>query len=224
MVKKKTTKKVSKPKDMKQTLTEDYNIAFDFATKVYKRFQHIIKSVVLFGSVAKGRIRKGSDVDVIIFIDDCTIKWDDELIAWYREELGRLISKQTYKKVLHVNTITLSTFWDEFRAGEPLSINIVRYGEALVDHGGFFEPLKVLLAKGKVRPTPEAVFTTMARAEDHLLRANHSLLATIEGYYWACVDAAHAALMTDNVNPPSPEYIGDLLTDFFVITKKLSSK
>ena len=37
---------------------------------------------------------------------------------------------------------------EEVRAGEPAVINMLRYGETLVDHGGFFNPLKVLLAKG----------------------------------------------------------------------------
>jgi len=215
----------AEPQTKKQErASEDYNISFDFATKVYKKFQELIKSIVLFGSVAKQRAIKGSDVDIILFVDDCTIKWDEELISWYREELGRLIAKQEYKKILHVNTVTISTFWDEVRAGEPLAINIIRYGEAIIDHGGFFEPLKVLLAKGKIRPTPEAIFTTLSRAEEHLTRANNSLLASVEGFYWGCVDAAHAALMAENVIPPSPEFISDLLNDFFIKSGKLNKK
>jgi len=35
--------------------------------------------------------------------------------------------------------------------GEPVVMNIIRYGEPLVDFGGFFTPLKVLLQKGKIR-------------------------------------------------------------------------
>lgn len=225
MVKKKVKKKVIKKVSKKEKeLILDHEIAFDFATKVYKRFQEVIKSVVLFGSVAKHEIKKGSDIDVIIFVDDCTVQWDDELIAWYREELSRLTAKQSYKDKIHVNTITVTTFWDEIRMGEPLAINVIRYGEAMVDHGGFFEPLKVLLAKGRIRPTAEAIFTTMVRAENHLEKANRSVLLAVEGYYWACVDSAHSALMAENVIPPSPEFIPDLLKDFFVKSGKINKK
>jgi len=108
--------------------------------------------------------------------------------------------------------------------GEPLAINVIRYGEAMVDHGGFFEPLKVLLAKGRIRPTAEAIFTTMVRAENHLEKANRSVLLAVEGYYWACVDSAHSALMAENVIPPSPEFIPDLLKDFFVKSGKINKK
>ena len=208
----------------KEILARDYDIAYDFATKAYKQFKEMIKSIILFGSVVKEEVTKKSDIDVIIIIDDCTINWDQELIAWYREELSRLIAKQKYKKDLHINTVTLSTFWDELRAGEPVVINIIRYGQTLIDFGGFFDPLKVLLAKGKIRPSPEAIFTTLRRAPDHIARARYNSLSSIEGYYWAMVDAAHAALMAMNEIPPSPEHIADMLNVVFVKSGKLDKK
>ncbi len=209
---------------LQKKLHEDYDIAYDFATKAYKKFREVVKSIVLFGSVAKATIKPNSDIDIVIIVDDATINWDDELIAWYREELGKLIAAQKYSKELHVNTITLSTFWEELREGEPLIINILRYGQTLIDFGGFFDPLRVLLAKGRIRPSPEAIFVTMERAEGHNIRANNSLLASVEGFYWAMVDASHAALMAERIVPPSPEHLSDLLTDVFVKTKRLDAK
>ncbi|MBI5391526.1 nucleotidyltransferase domain-containing protein [Candidatus Woesearchaeota archaeon] len=213
-----------KKRVINQKLDQDKDIAFDFATKAYKKFKDIIKSVVLFGSVPKKEINLKSDIDIVIIIDDCTVNWDDELIAWYREELGRLISIQKYSKELHINTVTLSAFWEELREGEPLIINIIRYGEVLVDVGGFFDPLKVLLAKGRIRPSPEAVFVTMERAVGHQIRSNNSILSSVEGMYWAMVDAGHAALMAVNVIPPSPEHLSDLLTQAFVSTRRVDKK
>src|SRR3989339_1263766 len=197
-------------------LITDYQIAYDFAAKCYKKFRDVIKAIALFGSVPKKEATEKSDIDMIIIIDDCTINWDDELIAWYREELAKLLIAQNYKKEIHINTVTLTAFWDEVRAGEPLVINVLRYGEPLIDLGGFFDPLKVLLAKGKIRPSPEAIFTTMQRSGQHLIRANSNILNSIEGFYWAMVDASHAALMAINVIPPSPEHIADLLNETFV--------
>jgi len=199
-------------------------IAFDFSVKVYKRFKDIIKAVVLFGSVAKEKNIEKSDIDLIIFIDDCTVKWDEELIAWYRVELAKIVAKEKEKERLHINTVTLTAFWDEVKAGEPLAINVIRYGEVLIDYGGFFNPLKILLAKGKIRPSPEAIFVALERSQDNLAKSNFAMLGSIEGMYWAMVDAGHSALMAMNVIPPSPELLGELLNDFFVKTKKLDKK
>ena len=203
---------------------KDYDIAYDFAISAYKQFKEVIKTIVLFGSVVKQVQKKDSDIDVIIIVDDCTIDWDDELISWYREELAKLTAKQQYGKRLHVNTVTLSTFWDQVRTGDPVIINVLRYGESLIDFGGFFEPLKVLLAKGKIKATPESIYTVLKRAPDHIARAKFSLLSGMEAIYWSMVDSAHAALMAFGEIPPSPEHIPELLTVNFVKTKNLDKK
>lgn len=220
----KRKKNIKEKKVKASSKNTNYDIAYDFATKAYKHFREIIKSIVLFGSVSKNQAVEGSDIDIIIIVDDVSVAWDQELIAWYREELGKLIAAQNYKKELHINTVTLSTFWEEVKSGLPVVINILRYGQPLIDFGGFFEPLKVLLAKGKIRPTPEAIFTTLRRAPEHISRAKLSILSSIENLYWAMVDSAHSALMAANQVPPSPEHISEMLDEVFVKTKKLDKK
>lgn len=197
-------------------LKDEKEIAFDFALKVYEQFNKIIKSIILFGSTAKGTMQKGSDIDLIIIVDDASIKWDDELIAWYREELGKLIELNPYRKPLHVNTVKLTTWWDDLLRGEPVVLNVIRYGEPLVDFGGFFLPLKFLLAEGKIKPTPEAIYAALQRAPRHLARSKASLFNAIEALYWSMVDAAQAALIAANQIPPSPEYIPAILKKVFV--------
>jgi predicted nucleotidyltransferase/uncharacterized protein (UPF0332 family) len=195
----------------KKTLESDQEIAYDFAVKAYKKFQDVVKSIALFGSTAKHTATSKSDIDIIIIVDDCTVLWDEELIAWYREELAKLISGEKYKKDLHINTVTLSTFWKEIKEGDPVAINVLRYGQPLVDHGGLFSPLKVLLRRGKIRPTPEAIYISLQRAPMHLSRSKYAILGAVEGLYWAMVDAAHAALMASGHSPPSPEHVYDML-------------
>jgi|TARA_Y100000310_G_scaffold339171_1_gene431036 uncharacterized protein (UPF0332 family)/predicted nucleotidyltransferase len=215
---------VAKKKKTVKKLESDRDIAYDFSVKAYKKFKEVIKSVVLFGSVSKGEAKKGSDIDIVIIIDDCVINWDQELIAWYRQELSKLISEQKYKKDLHLTTVTLSTFMEEVRIGEPAVINMLRYGETLVDHGGFFNPLKVLLAKGKIRPTPESIFITLRRAPMHIAKAKINIVASIENIYWSMVDSSHAMLMAANQVPPSPEHVSEMLEQVFVRRKILDKK
>lgn len=203
---------------------KDYDISYDFAIKAYKKFDKAIKSVVLFGSTAIGKEKNSSDIDVIIILDDCTIKWDEELIAWYREELSKLVASLKYTKKLHINTVTLSVFYDQMIRGEPVIINVIRYGIALIDFGGFFGPLKVLLAMGRIRPTPEAIYNALNRAPVHMSRARFSLLSAVESYYWAMVDSSHAALMAAGKTPPSPENIGSMLKEHLVKKGLLDDK
>lgn len=205
-------------------LVSERNIAMDFASKTYKKFDRIIKSIILFGSSVKQSSTAGSDVDIIIIIDDAAVQWDQELIAWYREELGKLIRANPYKRELHVNTVKLTTWWQDLLRGDPVVINVIRYGEALVDFGGFFNPLKVLLQEGKIKSTPESIYTLLQRAPQHLARSNASELGAVEGIYWAMVDSAHALLIASHIMPPSPEHIPILLKEKFVDNKLLKMK
>src|SRR3989339_576889 len=205
-IKKKEVKKIpnSFPKKTVETLNlaTEHDIAMDFAVKVYKKYDKMIKSVVLFGSTVKQDMQAGSDVDIIIILDDVTIAWDQELISWYREELEKILRANPYNKKLHINTVKLSTWWEDLIKGDPTILNVIRYGEAMIDLAGFFEPLKYLLLKGKIKSTPGA----------------------IEGLYWSMVDSAHAALISAKVIPASPEHIPMDLKETFVDTNVLDSK
>jgi predicted nucleotidyltransferase/uncharacterized protein (UPF0332 family) len=197
------------------------DIAADFAEKVHKKFDRIVKSTILFGSQVKNTARPNSDIDLILIIDDASISWDMELIAWYREELGKLISEQKYSRDLHINTIKLTTWWQDLIQGDPVIINILRYGEVLIDSGNLFNPLKSLLLQGKMRSTPEAVYMALQRSPSHLGRSKLAILNAIEGVYWSMIESAQAALITAGKLPPSPEHTPEMLKDTFVDNKLL---
>lgn len=205
-------------------LVSESEIAMDFAKRVFQRFENIVKSVVLFGSTVKRTNSNGSDIDIIIIVDDASVKFDNELTAWYREELGKIIAANPYKKELHINTVKLTTWWQDLMRGDPVVINIIRYGEEILDVGGFFRPLKILLQEGKIKSTPEAIYTALERAPQHLVNSRRAEMGAIEGLYWAMVDASHALLMAKGVSPPSPEHIPQLLRDNFVSKRLLDSK
>lgn len=224
---KKTSKKIPK-KDKKKfptlKLKKEKDIAMDFATKVFQKFDKMVKSVVLFGSTVKQTQVAGSDIDIILLIDDASINWNQELIAWYRTELDKIIRANPYQKSLHINTVKLSTWWEDLIRGDPVVINILRYGEAMIDLAGFFNPLKSLLLKGKIKSTPESIYSALQRAPQHIARSKASELNSIEGIYWAMVDSAHAALIAANMPPASPEHIPIDLKQTFVDNKMLKMK
>jgi predicted nucleotidyltransferase len=205
-------------------LGSEREIAMDFATKIYKEFDQMIKSVVLFGSSARQASTPTSDIDIIVIIDDVAIQWDEQLVAHYRETLSDIIRANPYRKALHINTVKLSTWWQDLTKGDPVVINILRYGDSLIDFGGFFDPLKVLLRDGKIKSTPESIYTLLQRAPTHMARTRANMLSAIDGLYWTAVDSAHAALISSKIMPPSPEHIPDILKEQFVDKKLLNKK
>jgi predicted nucleotidyltransferase len=199
-------------------LVNDKDIAMDFAQAVHEKFDRLVKASVLFGSQAKHNAGAKSDIDIIFIVDDSSISWDMELIAWYREELGKIISSiaKKHNRDLHVNTVKLTTWWNDMLRGDAVVMNILRYGEVLIDSGGFFIPLKALLLQGKIHATPESAYSSLERAPMHLARSRAAELGSIEGIYWAMADSAQAALIIAKKVPPSPEQIPQLLKETFV--------
>tara|TARA_Y100000034_G_scaffold136943_1_gene217442 strand:- start:1234 stop:2109 length:876 start_codon:yes stop_codon:yes gene_type:complete len=223
-INKNTPKKISAKNIPTLQLKTERDIASDFAGKAYRKFDALVKSVVLFGSQTKQTSTSGSDIDIIIIIDDTAVQFDDKLVTWYREELGKLIQSNPYKHDLHINTVKLTTWWEDLSKGDPTLINIIRYGEALIDYAGFFEPMKILLQQGRIKPTPEAIYTMLDRIPKHIVRSQMAEVSAIEGCYWAMVESAQTLLMAIKVIPPSPEHIAILLKEHFVDKKLLKMK
>lgn len=214
----KTKSKKIKTAPRSTDFVNEKEIAMDFAQKVHEKFDRIIKASILFGSQAKETSKPSSDIDIILVIDDSSIRWDLELVAWYREELGKIISAYAEKvnREFHINTIRLTTWWIDLLHGDPVILNILRYGEALIDSGGFFNPIKMLFLDGKIKSTPEAAYAALQRAPMHLARSRAAEMGAVEGVYWAMVDSAQAALITAGKIPPSPENIPAMLKEGFV--------
>ncbi len=199
--------------ERRKFIEDAYKSAYKFARRVYEEFPGMIKAVILFGSVIKGTVKEGSDVDILVIFDDTKVTPMRRFIDFYNSKIFELI--QDIDPKLHVNTVTLSTFWENVKVGEPVAINVLRHGLALID-SGFFEPLQVLLRKGRIRPTPEAIYNCVERVPGHMTRANSRMLATVIDYYWVVLDAAHAALMAYGKVPPSPEHVYQMLVETFV--------
>ncbi len=199
---------------------EDMQVAYKFANQLFKEFGNFLKAVVLFGSTARGD-KAEKDIDILIIVDDVTIDFTPEVIETYRIIIEKTIVSLTER--LHVTSLKYSTFWEYARSGDPVAINILRDGVPLID-SGFFKPLQALLAEGRIRPSPESVWTYFGRAPRTLHNARWHVMQAALDLYWSVVDSAHAALMMLNVTPPSPEHVGDLLENMLVARGLLDKK
>ncbi len=183
-------------------------LIYDFTARVVKMFGSFIKSVVVFGSFAKGNISEESDIDLMILIDDASIGLTPEIITFYNKELDKMLRQEGSRLKFHITTASISEFWDSVRRGDPLTIAILREGIPIAD-AGFFSPIKRLLQQGKIRPTAEAIELSVNRALFHLDDYSILTLNAINALYWAAIESAHAALMTVGSTPASPRHIID---------------
>lgn len=201
--------------------TEEYTIAKSFAKRLKSEFGSFLKMVVLFGSSARKTVSPRGDVDVLVVVDDLSIRMTPEVIEAYKLIVEKTIGKTSTR--LHVTSLTLTSFWEYIRAGDPVSINILRDGVDLTE-SDIFEPLQAMLIQGRIRPTMESVWSYFGRAPRTLLNSKwHIMQATLD-IYWAVIDSAHAALMKQGEIPPSPEHVADLLEEKLVKKRLLEQK
>ncbi|MBU1975282.1 MAG: nucleotidyltransferase domain-containing protein [Nanoarchaeota archaeon] len=212
-----------KKKNLEKYHPTHKDIAFEFAKRIKKEVGDYIKMIVLFGSTTRKQTTKErtGDIDIMIILDDTIFTLDQDFTQTYRIIVEKTIN--TISRKLHITTFRLTTWWEYIRAGDPVAINILRDGVALVDPG-IFDPLQMLLYQGRIRPTPESAYAYYQRAPNTLRNSKwHVMQATID-LYWAVIDAAHAALIKLNCVPPSPEFVPQLLEDKMVKKGLLDKK
>lgn len=206
--------------NVKMYSEDELSIAYRFSQKVYQEFGTFLKAVVLFGSTTK-LPKKESDIDVLVLVDDATIELTPELVETYRIIIEKSVAEVSTK--LHVISLKLTTFWEYVRAGDPVGINILRDGVAILDTG-FFDPLQALLLRGRIRPSPESIWNYFARAPRTLHNSRWHLLQATLDLYWAVIDSAHAVLMKVGEIPPSPDHVADLLEEKLVKPRHIERK
>ena len=218
----KETKAERRAKLIDKYLQKDIITARKFAKLMYKEFGGFLKAVVLFGSSVKTPGAKFRDLDVLIILDDVSVVFSKELVETYRIVTERCIASVDPER-LHIQSMKFTQFWEYVRAGDPVAINILRSGLALVDTG-FFDPLQALLDQGRIRPSDESIYTYFTMAPASLHRSKQHLLTATIDLYWAAVDAAHAALMKVGEIPPSPDHVADMLQKRLVNERHVSKK
>jgi len=203
--------------NIKTYADKDIKTAREFVTKLYNEFGDFIKCAVLFGSLSKKESSAESDIDLLVVIDDVLMQVTEELLDTYRIINERIIMDVSPR--LHIHTIRLTSYWEFIRNGDPVMINILRDGIALVD-SGFFEPFQRMLFQGRIRPSLEAVYNYAEMAPRALFNANLKMLQAIIDLYWAAIDITHAYLMKFGELPSSPRHLPNLMKKYKAFSKR----
>jgi len=200
---------------------ESLVVARKFASQVYKEFGNFISALVVFGSTLDKERPKKGDIDVLIVLNDVHVILSPEIMETYKIIVEKAIIDISTR--LHIQTMKLTSFWEYVRSGDPVAINMLRGGLALIDTG-FFDPLQLLLKQGRIRPSKEAIYTYFTMSYSSLTSSQRNLLNAMLDLYWASIDAAHAALMKLGETPPSPSHVAEILRKVLVKRKLIQPK
>jgi predicted nucleotidyltransferase len=209
----KETPKETKGAKSGKKVKEEFNKAEDekkrvlilkkFTKEVLKKYGSLVRSVVLFGSSARGSWHKDSDIDVFIILDDTKHKITPAFKEQVEEELD-VIAKKLSDKLSVQQPYLLTEFWNMVRIGHPIVFNFIREGVPVFDRD-IFLPIKRLLQMGEIKPSKEAVEKYIERAPGRIKRIETAKMYMVaEDCYYAMLESLQAVLMFLGKNPPRP--------------------
>lgn len=182
-----------KKKDVEKTKIpkgEIYTKIINFTNQMRKSYGDLVKSVLIFGSAATGDMKKTSDADIWVILDDTATKSSEDLDR-IRAQI-QLISTQM--KDIHVQTTGLTEFWGWMKRGSPELFNYLRAGLVIYDTG-FVKPVQRMLKAGLLPPSEETVGIKAKSAEVHFKKVQLSIKAMIFDLRYAATDACQSVIM-----------------------------
>ena len=200
---------------------ENLKIAREFSKEILKEFNELARAIVLFGSNTQNTLKKNSDIDIMIVLDNVSVFVSPELREAY-SIITKKLNANVGKNKIHLMTMNLSDLWDMCRKGDPVIINVLRYGLPIFDRD-LIEPLQYLLEIGRIRPTRESIHNYVARSQTLLNETNKHVQSGAMDLYYSLIDMVHATLMTFGKTPPSPKEMPKIFAKTFENNKRLFS-
>ncbi len=201
------------PKKPSSYSKSDIDIAYTFAKAVWKEFDRFCRAIVLFGSSARQTHELANDIDILLIVDDVSFYLTPEVVETYRIIVEKKVAE--ISKKLHITTLKFTSFWEYIRIGDPIGINMLRDGVALIDTG-FFAPLQMLLYQGRIRPTKESIMAYYSRVPQTMHNSKWHIMQGALDLYWSAIDISHASLMKLGEIPPNPAKISELIAEKLV--------
>jgi predicted nucleotidyltransferase/uncharacterized protein (UPF0332 family) len=190
--------------------------------KVLQKFEKYVISYAIAGSIVRGEATAESDIDTFVVIDDTDVtrltaaELRSRLLSMIWGYAHEATMAAGVKNTLETQVYVLSEMWDALKNATPTLVTLLRDGIPLYDRG-MFAPWKMLLNKGRINPTPEAI-TQFMKAGDQMVKRTESRLKeiAIEDFYWATSTPTQGALMLLGFPPPPPKKLGDAIRKHLV--------
>ena len=184
----------------------NYSRVIQFTKRIKKMHGDIIKSVLIFGSAARKDMKKTSDIDVWVVVDDTATKGTEDILK-IRAQLQ--ITGQEMKDI-HVQMNGLTEFWGWMKTGSPELFNFLRDGLVIYDTG-FIKPVQRMLKMGLFPPSEETVSLKVKSCEGLLKRVEASWKADVFDLRYAATDICQSVIMHYYKEMPDQKRMSEFL-------------
>ncbi|MEM5830318.1 MAG: nucleotidyltransferase domain-containing protein [Candidatus Aenigmatarchaeota archaeon] len=177
----------------------------NYAKRLINEYGNLIKSISIFGSAAKGKMKEHSDIDVWVIIDDTSLKTSEDIenaslkIRILGEEFG-----------LHVQVTKITDFWNLIAKGSPELVNFLRYSLIVYD-SGFLRPSQRMLNLGLIMPSEEAIELKKRAALIRFEKVKDDLKSLIFELRYCVTDILQSYIMKKYQKIPDPKNIPEFL-------------
>lgn len=199
-------------------------ISQKFAARLIEKFKRTVKSVVVFGSTARGAAKKESDIDIFVILDDTKI--EKEIPAEIKDRIWNEIlniAKDISSLIAVQSFMFITEFWESLRVAEPVTLAVLRDGIPVFDVGVFM-PAKRMLQRGNIPTTREAVDKKITAAPQFVEYAESRVKSAAHYMEQAMAAAGNAVLMFIGRVPQNKEKVPDELEEYFVKENLLEKK
>ena len=192
-------------------LRAKFKVAERFSVAARQKLGNMLKGVAVIGSLTRGDFTPGSDLDLLVVLDDTQRDVPPELKEKMLAMLNEIARKLDKKAQVQVHTIT--EMFQFAKDGDNIIYNFLRHMRIVYD-GGILKPLKKLLKAGEIKPTKESVVRSMEGAEYYFKKAGELLEGIVERYYRVVTWAGNAFIMSHREPPAAPPEIPIVLKKF----------
>ena len=189
-----------------------------FTDVARKQYGTVIKSVLIFGSAARGSMKKTSDVDVWVVLDDTATKSSADL----NKITSHLYLIAHELKDLHIQTTTLTEFWQWVKVGSPELVNFLRYSLPIYDTG-FIKPVKRMLEMGLIPPSEETIKLKARAGHARIGKIRLDMKSMVFELRYAATDVIQAVVMHYYKAQPDQKGIPEFL-EKMIKEKKLENE
>ncbi|MEM5881848.1 MAG: nucleotidyltransferase domain-containing protein [Candidatus Aenigmatarchaeota archaeon] len=187
-----------------------------FSKRILSEYGNLIKSISIFGSAAKGKMKPTSDIDVWIIVDDTSLKTSKDI-----ESVLTNIRIRGEEFELHVQTTKITDFWNLISKGSPELVNFLRYSLIIYD-SGFLKPTQRMLNFGLIMPSEEAIEVKKRSSIIRFEKIKDDLKSLIFELRYCVIDIIQAVIMKKYQYIPDPKTIPQYLEK--LIEEKIISK
>ncbi len=160
-------------------------------------YRPYIKIIYVFGSITRGDLKRGSDVDILVVFDDTREGSEDAAekieqgMAVIQDKAVKLKINLSFQKLM-----PLSTWWDLVRDGEPWVVSSLENPWIIYDDTGYVKLVSGLVHKGHVYNRTEKSERLIERTYSYGVKNRELMLEALAEIFFACMEASEIFLLS----------------------------